>query len=59
MYVRQVAHCQEQGVFLNGRRIQPNKPTHIKDGYRIRLGDLDQTYLIHCETVGKPYLYVI
>jgi len=38
---------------VDGRRIAPNKPIHIKNGNCISLGGWHQSFRVICETAGK------
>lgn len=42
----------EQGTFVDGRRIAPNKPVHIKSGNCISIGGWSQSFRVICETAG-------
>jgi hypothetical protein len=45
---------QEFGTSVDGRRITPNKPVHVKSGASISLGGWNHTYRVICETTGIP-----
>jgi NIMA-interacting peptidyl-prolyl cis-trans isomerase 1 len=42
----------DQGAAVDGRRIAPNKPIHIKNGNCISLGGWHQSFRVICETAG-------
>lgn len=42
-----------QGTQLDGKRVPPNKPITLKDGSRLRFGELAADYVLHCESAAE------